>query len=242
MTITRQILLDTETTGLDPSKGHRITEIGCIEMVNRRETGKHFHTYLNPEREIDEAAQKITGLTREFLQDKPKFSEIAGDLLAFLKVEGKELIIHNAPFDLGFLNWELKLLDQGHIDLEQSLSIFDTLMLARRLHPGQRNNLDAVCRRYNIDNSGRDYHGALVDAKLLMRVYLAMTAGQSAMSFDAPVASEGKNLNAAGLGSVATAAQPITRDFPLRVIRASEEELAAHLKRLAEIRAKQERA
>ncbi len=236
MTITRQILLDTETTGLDPSKGHRITEIGCIEMVNRRETGKHFHTYLNPEREIDEGAQKITGLTRDFLQDKPKFSEIAADLRAFLTVEGTELIIHNAPFDLGFLNWEFKLVDQGHSDLEQSFSIFDTLVLARRLHPGQRNNLDAVCRRYNIDNSGRDYHGALVDAKLLMRVYLAMTAGQSSMSFDAPIVKAGRDLKAVMSSGVAASTQSIKRGFPLRVIRASEEELQAHLKRLADIR------
>ncbi len=242
MIMTRHIILDTETTGLDPSKGHRITEIGCIEMVNRRETGKHFHSYLNPEREIDEAAQKITGLTRDFLQDKPKFSEIAGDLLAFLKVEGTELVIHNAPFDLGFLNHEFKRLDQDYKDLESTLSIFDTLALARRLHPGQRNNLDAVCRRYNIDNSGRDYHGALVDAKLLMRVYLAMTVGQSAMSFATPIVKENRNLNAIVSSAATAPTQSMVRDFPLRVIRASEEELQAHLKRLAEIRAKQERA
>jgi DNA polymerase III subunit epsilon len=243
MSITRQIVLDTETTGLDPSKGHRITEIGCIEMVNRRETGNRFHTYLNPERDIDEAAQRITGLTRSFLEDKPTFSEVAKDLLAFLKVEGTELIIHNAPFDLGFLNWEFKLLDQKHIDLEQSLSIFDTLVLARRLYPGQRNNLDAVCRRYNIDNTDRDYHGALIDAKLLMRVYLAMTAGQSTMSFaDTPVVSEQRASAGDAILSGHTAAAPSVRDFPLRIIRASQEELDAHLKRLAAIRAKKERA
>lgn len=242
MSITRQIVLDTETTGLDPSKGHRITEIGCIEMVNRRETGNRFHTYLNPERDIDEAAQKITGLTRSFLEDKPKFSEIANDLLAFLKVEGTELIIHNAPFDLGFLNHEFKRLFQDHSDLEQHLSIFDTLVLARRLHPGQRNNLDAVCRRYNIDNTDRDYHGALIDAKLLLRVYLAMTAGQSAMSFtDTPVVSEQLTDRHSTLPGQA-AAVPSVRDFPLRIIRASQEELDAHLKRLAAIRAKKERA
>ncbi len=243
MSITRQVVLDTETTGLDPSKGHRITEIGCIEMVNRRETGKHFHTYLNPERDIDEAAQKITGLTRSFLEDKPKFSDIANDLLAFLKVEGTELIIHNAPFDLGFLNHEFKRLFQDYSDLEQNLSIFDTLMLARRLHPGQRNNLDAVCRRYNIDNNDRDYHGALIDAKLLLRVYLAMTAGQSAMSFtETPVVNEALARDRVPTLSGQVVAAPSVRDFPLRIIRANEEELDAHLKRMAAIRAKKERA
>ena len=242
--MSRQIVLDTETTGLDPSKGHRITEIGCIEMVNRRETGNRFHTYLNPERDIDEAAQRITGLTRSFLEDKPKFSDIANELLAFLKVEGTELIIHNAPFDLGFLNHEFKRLFKDHSDLEQDLSIFDTLALARRLHPGQRNNLDAVCKRYNIDNTDRDYHGALIDAKLLLRVYLAMTAGQSAMSFsDAPVVSEQRaTAGDATLSGQAAAAAPSVRDFPLRIIRANDEELDAHLKRLAAIRAKKERA
>lgn len=246
MTITRQIVLDTETTGLDPKQGHRITEIGCIEMINRRETGKHFHTYLNPEREIDEAAQKITGLSRSFLEDKPKFSDIAQDLRAFLQIEGTELIIHNAPFDLGFLNHELKMHFEDHTALEDSLSVFDTLVLARRLHPGQRNNLDAVCRRYNIDNSDRTYHGALVDAKLLMRVYLAMTAGQSAMSFstEPAVVARAGNHNSAATATVATiqaAAPQMKRDFPLRVIRANEEELNAHLNRLAAIRAKKER-
>ncbi len=236
----RQIMLDTETTGLDPKNGHRITEIGCIEMINRRETGKHFHTYLNPERDIDEAAQKITGLTRSFLEDKPKFADIAGDLRAFLAVEGTELVIHNAPFDLGFLNHEFKRVYQDHIHLEEKMAVFDTLVLARRLHPGQRNNLDAVCKRYNIDNSDRDYHGALVDAKLLMRVYLAMTAGQSAMSFtDTAVSSETKNQEAAAINT-AVATQN-TRDFPLRVIRATEEELQAHLKQMAAIGAAKNR-
>ena len=240
--MSRQIVLDTETTGLDPNKGHRITEIGCIEMINRRETGNRFHTYLNPERDIDEAAQRITGLTRSFLEDKPKFSEIANDLLAFLKVEGTELIIHNAPFDLGFLNHEFKRLFKDYSDLEQDLSIFDTLVLARRLHPGQRNNLDAVCKRYNVDNTDRDYHGALIDAKLLLRVYLAMTAGQSAMSFTEETnvgVNDGKDRQAA-LGAP-PAIQPIARDFPLRIIRASQEELDAHLKRLAGIRAEKVR-
>lgn len=176
----RQIILDTETTGLYPKQGHRIIEIGCLEMVNRRLTHQNFHYYLNPEREVDEGAVAVHGLTNEFLADKPKFAEIAEALLDFIK--GAELVIHNAPFDLGFLNHEFALYSKtSHqkIDpIETFCEVFDTLPLARQKYPGQKNNLDALCKRLKVDNSERDLHGALLDARLLSRVYLLMTGGQ----------------------------------------------------------------
>lgn len=177
MTINRQIFLDTETTGLDPTKGHRLTEIGCLEMINRRLTGRSFHSYLNPEREMDAAALEITGLTLEFLLDKPKFPEIVDDFLEF--VQDGELIIHNAPFDVSFINTELQRIAHPSQNIESIASVFDTLALARELHPGQKNNLDALCKRYGVDNSHRTYHGALLDAEILSKVYLLMTAGQT---------------------------------------------------------------
>jgi DNA polymerase-3 subunit epsilon len=180
--VERQIILDTETTGLDPLKGHRIIEIGCLEMINRRLTGNKFHVYLNPEREIDPGATQISGLTNEFLDDKPKFIEIVNDFLAY--IEGAELIIHNAPFDVGFINSEVSLAEHSWQTIDNYVRIFDTLLLARKLHPGQRNSLDALCRRYGIDNSHRTYHGALLDAEILSQVYLAMTAGQTQMALD----------------------------------------------------------
>lgn len=232
----RQVLLDTETTGLDPLKGHRLTEIGCIEMIDRRPTGQHFQTYLNPERETDEGALKVTGLSAEFLKDKPKFYEVVENFLAFVMVEGTELIIHNAPFDLGFVNYELSLLSHSQGPLEQSLPVIDTLVMARRLHPGQRNNLDALCKRYNIENKDRKYHGALLDARLLMRVYLAMTAGQTPMNLTPDnriesqvIAHEGLNADAQ---KVLMKREPY---FSLRVIRATEEELQAHAVRMDKI-------
>ena len=187
----RQIFLDTETTGLDPNQGHRIIEIAAVEMNNRQLTKNHYHTYLNPNRDIDQAAQEVHGITSEFLQDKPFFKEIASEFLNFIK--GSELIIHNAPFDVGFLNMEL-----GKINLEklegQSVSIFDTLKLAKEIRPGQRNNLDALCKAYDVDNTSRAFHGALLDAQLLGDVYLGMTRGQEAFSIDFVQSSESLNL------------------------------------------------
>lgn len=179
----RQIILDTETTGLRPEEGHRIIEIGCVEMINRRLTGKHFHYYINPEREIDAGAIAVHGITNEKLRDKPKFIEIVTEFMAFIKND--ELIIHNAPFDLSFLNAELQLTAQGWKGLHEYCNVVDTLPLARKIHVGQRNSLDALCKRYNIDNSKREWHGALLDANLLAQVYLAMTGGQGSF-FDAP--------------------------------------------------------
>lgn len=178
----RQIVLDTETTGLEPSQGHRIIEIGCVELVNRRQTRNTFHQYLQPDREIDEGAVEVHGITNEFLQDKPRFADIADDFLAFIK--GAELIIHNAPFDVGFINHEFGLSAEIGGQVEEYCSVLDTLTLAREMHPGQRNSLDALCRRYGVDNSGRELHGALLDAEILADVYLAMTGGQVTLSLD----------------------------------------------------------
>lgn len=172
----RQIILDTETTGLEPQQGHRIIEIGAIEMVNRRLTGNTFHRYLNPQREIDEAAIEVHGITNEQLQNEPLFIDIADELFAFL--EGAELVIHNAPFDVGFLNNEYKLIGKSEKLINQYCEILDTLVLARQKHPGQKNNLDALCKRYEVNNSQRTLHGALLDSEILADVYLAMTAGQ----------------------------------------------------------------
>lgn len=175
----RQIVLDTETTGLDPSQGHRIIEIGCVEIDNRRLTGRHYHCYLNPERDIDEGAIQVHGITAEFLADKPRFSQVAEEFLKF--VSGAELIIHNAPFDLGFLNHELQLIGHGTTLLHENCSIIDSLVMARKKHPGQRNSLDALCKRYEVDNSQRELHGALLDAEILADVYLLMSGGQTTL-------------------------------------------------------------
>ena len=175
----RQIILDTETTGLSHEQGHRIIEIGCVEMVNRRLTGKNFHEYINPERDIDEGAQAVHGITRDFLENKPVFAQIAEDFMAF--VNDSEIIIHNAAFDKGFINAELKRLNSVWKPLQDYCRITDTLALARQMHPGQRNSLDALCKRYSIDNSHREMHGALLDSHLLARVYLAMTGGQATL-------------------------------------------------------------
>jgi len=174
----RQIVLDTETTGLEHKRGHRIVEIGAVEICNRQLTGNHFHYYLNPERESDEGALQVHGLTTEFLRDKPKFADVSGEFLEF--ISDAELIIHNAPFDVGFINHELSLLDLAALD-QYCQSVTDTLRLAKDLHPGKRNNLDALCERYAIDNSKRSLHGALLDAELLAEVYLAMTRGQESL-------------------------------------------------------------
>ncbi|HDS3853884.1 TPA: DNA polymerase III subunit epsilon [Legionella pneumophila] len=174
----RQVILDTETTGIGPEQGHRVIEIGCIELIDRKLTGKHFHIYLNPQREVDEGAFRVHGISTEFLQDKPLFQDIVTEFLQF--VEGSELIIHNAPFDVGFLNSELNHL-KWNKTLEDYCQILDTLVLAREKHPGQRNSLDALCKRYEIDHFNRELHGALLDAEILAYVYLAMTGGQSSL-------------------------------------------------------------
>ena len=169
----RQIVLDTETTGLETSQDHRIIEIGCVEMVNRKLTGRHYHQYINPERKVDEGAMEVHGITDEYLQDKPLFSAISSEFLDFL--DGAELIIHNAPFDLGFINHELKKLGKKTPLLESSCRVIDTLGLARQKHPGQKNSLDALCKRYGVDNSQRDLHGALLDSEILADVYLPVS-------------------------------------------------------------------
>ncbi len=216
----RQIILDTETTGLDPALGNRIIEIGGVEIVNRRPTGRHFHRYINPQRESEEGALQVHGITSEFLADKPKFREIAQEFLDY--VAGAELVIHNAPFDIAFLNHELRLLDLKPIT-DLCPSVVDTLKQARELHPGKRNSLDALCERYAVDNAGRTLHGALLDAQLLAEVYLAMTRGQDSLLIDAaPLA----------VAQTDTAARV---KVDVIVVRASAEELTAHEAQLAEI-------
>ena len=178
----RQIILDTETTGLEIQQDHRIIEIGCVEMVDRRLTGNNFHQYLQPDRQIDAGAISVHGITNEFLEDKPRFADIVEDLISYLS--GAELVIHNAPFDVGFLNHELKRLGQQKPLIEEISSVIDTLVMARKKHPGKRNSLDALCDRYAIDNSRRDKHGALLDAEILSEVYLVMTGGQESLLLD----------------------------------------------------------
>ncbi len=214
----RQIFLDTETTGLDPAQGHRIIEVAAVEVVNRRFTGNRYHVYINPEREIDAGAQAVHGITLERLQGEPRFADIAREFLDFIC--GAELVIHNAPFDVGFLNHELGMLELGRVDALCS-SIVDTLKLARDMHPGQRNNLDALCKRYGIDNSNRTLHGALLDAELLADVYMAMTRGQESLIIDI------------GLQADAVEEAVFVREQPLAVIVASEDEQAAHEQYLA---------
>ena len=216
----RQIILDTETTGLDAARGHRVIEIGCVELAERRPTGRVFHRYLNPQREVDRGAAEVHGLTDEFLADKPLFAQVAGEFLAF--IDGAELIIHNAAFDVGFLNAELSRLGPGGGTIGDRCSVLDTLKLARERYPGQRNSLDALCKRLGVDNSGRDLHGALLDANLLAEVYLALTAGQGEMSFEAPTT----------VSTLANAALATLKRGALRVLRASDPELAAHEARL----------
>ena len=180
--MSRQIVLDTETTGLEPSQGHRIIEIGCVELINRRLTGNNYHQYIQPDREVDEGALQVHGISNEFLADKPRFSDIADDLMTYLK--GAELVIHNAPFDVGFLDHELKLLADGRGVINDHCSVTDTLVMARKMHPGQKNNLDALCKRYDVNNTQRDLHGALLDAEILSEVYLRMTGGQVGLALD----------------------------------------------------------
>lgn len=218
----RQVVLDTETTGLAVEEGHRIIEIGCIEIKNRRITDASFHHYLNPEREIDAGAIEVHGITREKLQTCPRFQEVAHDLIEFIR--GSEVIIHNAAFDVGFINAELALLGPAWGRMEDYCHVFDTLKLARELHPGQRNSLDALCKRYEVDNTNRAWHGALLDARLLADVYLGMTGGQTALGLDSR---DTRHEAASG-----TPAMTVPRPSSLKVIPASAEDLAAHQARL----------
>jgi DNA polymerase III subunit epsilon len=208
----RQIVLDTETTGLEPAQGHRIIEIGCVELVNRRPTGRTFQRYLNPQRQIDPGAEAVHGLSAAFLGNQPAFAAVADEFVAF--VAGAELVIHNAPFDVGFIDHEFGRLPPPQRLLTDLCTILDTLALARQLHPGQRNSLDALCKRYGVDNSNRELHGALLDARILTDVYLAMTGGQGALTLHADAES--------GAGT--------HRGAPVEIpiIRATAEELAAH--------------
>lgn len=210
----RQIFLDTETTGLYPDQGHRIIEIAAVEIFNRRPTQRHFHIYINPEREIDPGAQEVHGISLEFLQDKPLFANIAEEFVEFIR--GAELIIHNAPFDVGFLNMELVRLNLDKLESYIS-GIIDTLKMAKEMRPGQRNNLDALCRHYGIDNSQRTLHGALLDAELLAEVYIAMTRGQESllMELSSPVEQVTQASLAVDLSAI-------------KLLAADEEELAAH--------------
>jgi DNA polymerase III subunit epsilon len=214
----RQIVLDTETTGLELGLDHRIIEIGCVELINRRHTGRNFHRYLCPDREIDYGARNVHGITNEFLVNQPRFAQIAEEFLQF--VAGAELVIHNAPFDVGFLDMELRRLEGTRSPMNALCTVLDTLVLARQMHPGQRNSLDALCKRYSIDNSHRELHGALLDARILADVYLAMTGGQGALILG----------GAETTGQIRV--QPIPRavraEVPLLIVRASAEEIEAH--------------
>jgi DNA polymerase-3 subunit epsilon len=223
----RQIVLDTETTGLSTGQGHRIIEIGAIELVNRRLTGREFHRFLNPERDIDEGAERVHGISRADLETAPRFHEVADELIDF--INGAELVIHNAEFDVGFLEHELQLMKHPRPSITDHARVLDTLSLARELHPGQRNSLDALCKRYEVDASNRDLHGALIDADLLARVYLAMTGGQTALLLD-----ESESDGDERQGGVAIRAS--RQDLELVVVRASEAENAAHEAMLEKLR------
>lgn len=214
----RQIFLDTETTGLDPLQGHRIIELAAVEVINRRITGNRIHHYYNPDRDIDAGAQQVHGISIEDLQDKPRFHDGVNEFLDFIK--DAELVIHNAPFDVGFLNRELGMIDLGLVS-DYCATVVDTLKMAKDMHPGQRNNLDALCRRYGVDNSGRTLHGALLDAELLADVYLAMTRGQNSLMIDMDLHTEAViNTN-------------FDRKQPLVIVTAMAEEIEAHQQYLA---------
>ena len=215
----RQIVLDTETTGLDPKQGHKIIEIGCVEMINRRLTGNNYHQYLQPDREIDEGAQAVHGISNEFLADKPRFSDIVQDFIKY--VDGAELIIHNAPFDVGFLDNELKQAGVEFGKVSTYCSVIDTLVMARKMRPGKKNNLNILCKEYEVNNAHRELHGALLDSELLAEVYLHMTGGQSNLSLE----SEDLSISATGI----SVAKKLSADRkPIKIILASDEELQAH--------------
>jgi DNA polymerase III subunit epsilon len=224
----RQIVLDTETTGLETTQGHRIIEIGCVELFNRRLTGRHYHQYINPEREVDAGAFQVHGISNEMLADKPKFAQIADEFLAF--IGDADLIIHNAAFDIGFINAEFARLTPRPATVETNRVVIDSLLLARAKHPGQKNNLDALCKRYGVDNSQRDLHGALLDAEILADVYLLMTGGQTALSLGGNQSSNKDSNNSAN----EIMRLPSTRK-PLPVVAATADELASHEAKLAAI-------
>ena len=217
----RQIVLDTETTGLEVRQGHRLVEIACVEMVERRLTGRHYQTYLNPDRAIDEGARQVTGIEDEFLLDKPRFAEVAEEFLAF--IDGAELIIHNASFDIGFLDAELARLGDDAGRIGDRCSVLDTLAMARERYPGQRNSLDALCKRLGVDNSRRGLHGGLIDAQLRADVYLAMTSGQVAFDLGFEGAAEQRDV---------VVTTPVVLHARPRVLRASADELSQHEARL----------
>jgi DNA polymerase-3 subunit epsilon len=217
----RQIVLDTETTGLEVRQGHRLIEIACVELIERRPSGRHYQTYLNPERAIDEGAREVTGIADEFLLDKPFFADVVEEFLTF--IDGAELIIHNASFDVGFINAELERLGGQYGRINDRCPVLDTLAMARERYPGQRNSLDALCKRLGVDNSARDLHGGLIDAQLLADVYLAMTSGQVVLDLGFEGASETR---------VRTVQAPVVLARRPRVLRASEEETAEHHRRL----------
>lgn len=223
----RQIVLDTETTGLETSQGHRIIEIGCVELINRRLTGRHYHQYIKPEREIDAGAQAVHGISNAMLADKPVFARIADEFIQF--VGDAELIIHNAAFDIGFINYEMNMLRPGFGSISDRCHVIDTLLMARAKHPGQKNNLDALCKRYGVDNSQRELHGALLDAEILADVYLLMTGGQTALSLGG---NQSKNEDGGNQNEVRRL--PVSRR-PLPVISATEDELVMHEQKLASI-------
>jgi DNA polymerase-3 subunit epsilon len=229
----RQVVLDTETTGLDPEAGHRVIEIGCVELMHRRYSERNFHRYVNPERAVDPGALAVHGIEESFLATQPVFADVAAEFIEF--VTGAELVIHNAEFDVGFINHELRRLPGFPPDIREICEVRDTLSLARRMHPGQRNSLDALARRYEIDNSMRELHGALLDAQILAEVYLAMTGGQVSLSLDA---------ESAGRGSAdAAQSEALDRDgVHLVVLSASDAELDAHDAMLERMRAQIERA
>ena len=205
----RQVVLDTETTGLEISQGHRIIEIGCVEVIGRRVTDNHWHHYINPEREVDAGAYEVHGISDEFLLDKPVFADIADDFLEY--IEGAELIIHNAPFDVGFLNYELEKIEGGKPTVDSICSVLDTLVMARQKHPGQKNNLDSLCKRYDIDNSHRTVHGALLDARILADVYLFMTGGQTTLGLDQDESEKRKVLESGNIVAVNHGPLPVWR-------------------------------
>ena len=224
----RQIVLDTETTGLEPKDGHKIIEIGCVEMIGRKLTGNNYHQYLQPDREIDSEAIEVHGITNEYLADKPRFADIVDDFMNYIK--GAELIIHNAPFDIGFLNHELQSINSSWGKIEDHCEITDSLQMARNMFPGQKNNLDALCRRYLIDNTHRTLHGALLDSEILADVYLMMTGGQVSLSLGQDEISA---------GSTKSTIRRLAADRPrLKILQADENELAAHMERLQAIEKK----
>lgn len=229
----RQIVLDTETTGLETSQDHRIIEIGCVELIDRRITDNHWHHYINPDREIDAGAFEVHGISNESLKDKPRFRDVARDFIDY--IEGAELVIHNAPFDIGFLNHELSKLEDETSSIGRYCTVLDTLVMARQKHPGQKNNLDALCKRYEIDNSQRSLHGALLDARILADVYLIMTGGQTALSLD--------ELQIESSYKIQTGQpRPIRRDGPLPIWTGSADSEQAHLEYLEFIKQKSSEA